>query len=135
MWEPGDKKPCGKRDREICPVKKGYGLGISSMVPLENASMYSIMDKLSRTLHPTLDKCRMKHMDWQTQLHSIKDLIQTNSLPFYIKKVSADVSIDLDPSASGAESQICLSGCLPQVILQAHVQTAWLCQAFPFACL
>jgi hypothetical protein len=126
-WEPGDKKEDGKRDREICPVKKGYGMSVSGMRPLEGATLYSVMDKLPRTLSCTLEKSRAKQSEWQGQFPSIKDLIQTNALPFFVSKVNPDVSIDMDSRSISLEDghvqQICLQGWVPQV-----------CFCFSFTC-
>ena len=131
-WEQGDMKPCGKRPREVCPVKKGYGMGLSGKRPLQNATLYSVLDKLPKTIMPTLEKSRTRQSDWQAQFQSIKDLIQTNAVPFFVQRVNPDVSIDLDPnnqrcspsSADGSGSsrlpQICLTGWIPQV-LSHHV--------------
>jgi hypothetical protein len=55
----------GKRAREICPVKKGYGMSISAMRPVEGASLYSILDKLHKTVLPTLEMTRTRQSDWQ----------------------------------------------------------------------
>lgn len=34
----------------------------------------------------------------QAKFHSIKDLIQTSSVPFFVKQVDAECSIDIDMS-------------------------------------
>lgn len=47
-WEPGDLKEDGKRPRDICAVKKGYGMGIGAMYPIEGATLYSVLSKLPR---------------------------------------------------------------------------------------
>ena len=117
-WEPGDKKEDGKRDREICPVKKGYGMSAAALRPLEGATLYSVLDKLPKTVCPTLEKCRARQTEWQVQFSSIKDLIQTNVLPFFVARVNADLTIDMDAKTMGDDgkpTQICLHNWVPQV--------------------
>ena len=43
-YEPGDKTEDGE-DRDISPVKKGYGIGISSIKVVEGVSLYSSLVK------------------------------------------------------------------------------------------
>lgn len=102
-------------------------MSVSGMRPLEGATLYSVMDKLPRTLSCTLEKSRAKQSEWQGQFPSIKDLIQTNALPFFVSKVNPDVSIDMDSRSISLEDghvqQICLQGWVPQV-----------CFCFSFTC-
>ncbi len=53
-WEPGDKTDDGKRDKDICPVKKGYGMGIASMYPIDGATLYSVLNRLHKMMPDTL---------------------------------------------------------------------------------
>lgn len=65
-WEPGDVDPDNKnKPREICPVKKGYGMGISGIGVYEGVSPYSVLDKLGRVLPSTLDAMKAKQQAWQ----------------------------------------------------------------------
>lgn len=65
-WEPGDVDPDNKnKPREICPVKKGYGLGISGLGIYEGVSPYSVLDKLGKVLPSTLDAMKAKQQAWQ----------------------------------------------------------------------
>ena len=65
-WEPGDVDPDNKnKPREICPVKKGYGMGISGINVYDNVSPYSVLDKLGRVLPGTLDEVKTRQQMWQ----------------------------------------------------------------------
>ena len=65
-WEPGDVDPDNKnKPREICPVKKGYGMGISGISVYDNVSPYSVLDKLGRILPGTLDEVKTRQQAWQ----------------------------------------------------------------------
>jgi hypothetical protein len=58
-WEPGNVNPEAKnKPRDICPVKKGYGMGVVSISPIVGASLYSVADKLSKIIPTTLDENR-----------------------------------------------------------------------------
>jgi hypothetical protein len=58
-WEPGDVNPEAKnKPRDICPVKKGYGMGVVSISPIVGASLHSVVDKLSKVIPTTLDENR-----------------------------------------------------------------------------
>ncbi len=79
------------KPREICPVKKGYGLGISGMgiyevctrksdlysvfascwlmfILEQGVSPYSVLDKLGKVLPSTLDAMKAKQQAWQVTL-------------------------------------------------------------------
>ena len=104
-WEPGDKTDDGKRSREICPVKKGYGMAVSCIRPLEGATMYSVASKLPCTLQSSMEKARIVQADYQHRFPSIKDLIQTSALPFFVKKVNPDVCVDADAKSVGEDGR------------------------------
>ena len=167
-WEPGDKRDDGKRDRDICPVKKGYGIGINAMSVLQGVSLYSVLDKLGKVLPPTLDASKAKQQAWQvsscncfcsnfctcidpcllsqSKFHSIKDLIQTDKVPFLVKKVSPRTNVDLDerPEVSSDAKQLRLSQWSPNHscgeagqfidILYEHAQAATNCPDIRSAC-
>ena len=52
-WEVGDKREDGK-ECDICPVKKGYGMGLNAIGLIPNATLYSVLDKLPRMLPQTM---------------------------------------------------------------------------------
>ena len=60
------------KPRDICPVKKGYGMSVVSMNPFNGASLYSVADKIGKIIPATLDESRAKQMAWQAKFHSIK---------------------------------------------------------------
>lgn len=100
------------KPRDICPVKKGYGMSVVSLNLISGASLYSVTDKLLKTMSPTLDECRAKQQAWQSKFHSIKDLIQAQSVPFFVKRVSTEATIDLDerPELLGNDpAQLCVT--------------------------
>ena len=71
-WEPGDVDPDNKnKPREICPVKKGYGMGINSISIYEGATPYSLLDKLGKVLPGTLDAMKAKQQAWQVSLCTV----------------------------------------------------------------
>jgi hypothetical protein len=68
-WEPGDMKEDGKRPREICAVKKGYGMALGDMRPIEGATLYSVLSKLPKIVPRTLDESRNKQSSYQSKFH------------------------------------------------------------------
>ena len=56
------------KPRDICPVKKGYGMGVSGINVYENVSPYSVLDKLGKILPGTLDAMKAKQQAWQVRL-------------------------------------------------------------------
>ncbi len=111
-WEVGDVNPEVKnKPRDICPVKKGYGMGVVSINPITGATLYSVADKLPRVIPKTLDETRAKQQAWQSWFHSIKDLIQTQSVPFFVGTVGTDASFDVDerPELASEPKQLCVS--------------------------
>jgi hypothetical protein len=103
------------KPRDICPVKKGYGMGVVSINPITGASMYSVADKLPRVIPGTLEETKAKQQAWQSRFHSIKDLIQTQSVPFFVGAVGTDASFDLDerPELANEPQQLCVSRWCP----------------------
>jgi hypothetical protein len=99
------------KPRDICPVKKGYGMGVVSMNPITGASLYSVRDKLCRVIPSTLEDNRNRQQALQSKYHSIKDLIQTQSVPFFVKTVSKDACFEVDerPEMASEPRQIMLS--------------------------
>lgn len=89
-------KEDGKRPREICAVKKGYGMAIGDMRPIEGATLYSVLSKLPKMMPCTLEESRQRQSAYQAKFHSIKDLIQTSSVPFFVKNINPECTIDLD---------------------------------------
>ncbi len=55
------------KPRDICPVKKGYGMSVVSMNPFNCASLYSVADKIGKIIPATLDESRAKQMAWQAK--------------------------------------------------------------------
>lgn len=47
----------GVKESDICPVKKGYGMSVCDMRPIEGASLYSVLGKLPKVLPETLEVC------------------------------------------------------------------------------
>ena len=90
-------KEDGKRPREICAVKKGYGMAIGDMRPIEGATLYSVLSKLPKVVPSTLEDNKQKQAAYQAKYHSIKDLIQTSSVPFFVSSVNQEsCNIDMD---------------------------------------
>ena len=146
-WKEGDVKDNGKpvKEKDISPVMKGYGMGVSSIRPLEGATLYSVLDKLPKLMLPTLDKSRSRQTDWQNQFSSITKLVETNAVSFFIKRVNPEVSIEVDAKFSGAASQISLFGWVPPEarssyddskidILNTHAMKATNCSTIENAC-
>jgi hypothetical protein len=52
-------------NRDICPVKKGYGMSVCALRPMEGATLYSILDNLHKTVLPTLEMTRSRQTEWQ----------------------------------------------------------------------
>lgn len=86
----------GKKDREICPVKKGYGMGVGGICVYEGVSLYSMVDRIRKALPCTLDESRTKLQAWQSKFHSIQNLLQTDRGPFFVREASTTTSVDLD---------------------------------------
>ena len=84
-------------------MKKGYGMAVTCIRPLEGATMYSVMGKLPGTLQSSLEQARVLQTDYQHRFPSIKDLIQTSALPFFVGRVNADVSVDADAKSVGED--------------------------------
>ena len=92
-------------------------MSVVEMHPMEGASLYSVLSRLPRILPATLDENRQRQSSYQAKFHSIKDLIQTQSLPFFVKSVGPDTVVDLDTTTLDADSkptQIKLSNWVPE---------------------
>ena len=98
-------KEDGKRPREICAVKKGYGMAVGDMRPIEGATLYSVLSKLPKMVPPTLEDNRQKQSAFQAKFQSIKELIQTSSVPFFVQKANPECTIDLDQTCLDEEDK------------------------------
>lgn len=47
----------GVKESDICSVKKGYGMSVCDMRPIDGASLYSVLGKLPKVLPETLEVC------------------------------------------------------------------------------
>lgn len=105
-WEEGDINDDTKRPREICAVKKGYGMGLGDLRPIEGVTLYSVLSKLPKVVPHTLEENKQLQSEYQLKFHSIKDLIQTSSVPFFVSNVNAEsCSIDLDMTCLDADEK------------------------------
>ena len=100
------------KPREICPVKKGYGMGVTAVTPLGGASLHSALRMLSKVLPPSLDDSKAKQQAWQSKFASLKKIIKTDKVPFYVSAVSQSATVDLDerPEMANEPPQVKLSG-------------------------
>lgn len=108
----------GVAEEHICPVKKGYGMSVVEMHPLEGASLYSVLSKLPRVIPSTLAENRQRQQSYSAKFQSLKKLIQTESVPFFVQRVGHDTLIDLDTTVLDEEQknpvQIKLSNWIPR---------------------
>lgn len=104
-WEKGDKTENGKRDRDICAVKRGYGMAINEMHPIEGASLYSVLSKLPRVIPASLQENCGRAAGYLSRYHSIENVIQKDSLPFFVASASPDTVIDLDAATLDGDEQ------------------------------
>lgn len=104
QWKEGDKDPLNpEMDVELSPVAKGYGMGVNAIRVLEGVSLHSVADVLPVILPPTLDECKTRQQEWQNKFHAIRDVIQTERVPFFVKAASIFTSIDIDDSPGMAD--------------------------------
>lgn len=102
-WKEGDKDPLNPdMPVELSPVAKGYGMGINGIKLLEGATLHSVADSLGVVLPCTLDACKARQQEWQNRFHSIRDVIQTERVPFFVKSVNVAATVDVDDSMAMA---------------------------------
>jgi hypothetical protein len=83
--------------REICPVKKGYGMGISAMKPMLH-SLYSFQDELRSVLCASANESTDKQRVFEESNKSINQMISQQNVPFLVQKFGSDTHITWDAS-------------------------------------
>jgi hypothetical protein len=81
--------------REICPVKKGYGMGISSMKPMVH-SLYSFQDELKAILCASATDSTDKQRTFEECNKSINQMISQQNVPFLVQSFGRDTHITWD---------------------------------------
>jgi hypothetical protein len=96
QWEVGDVNENAKnKAREICPVKKGYGMGISSMKPMAQ-SLYSFQDELRYILKASPSDATDKQRGFEENNKPINQMISQQNVPFLVQKFGPDTHIVWD---------------------------------------
>ena len=104
-------------EKDLCPVKRGYGMSVVEIRPIEGASLYSALAKLPKVLPETLKENQQRQLALQARYKWIENVIQTSSLPFFIKAVGPESVVDLDTATLDAEenpTQIKISNWVPE---------------------
>lgn len=107
-------------------------MGISGMGIYEGVSPYSVLDKLGKVLPGTLDAMKAKQQAWQvcimfpsvvifpyqlltsrtqSKFASIKDLLQTDKVAFFVHRASTETNVDVDerPEMANEPPQVLFS--------------------------
>ena len=81
--------------REVCPVKKGYGMGISAMKPMLH-SLYSFQDELRSILCVSATDSTEKQRSFEERNKSINQMISQQNVPFLVQSFSSETHITWD---------------------------------------
>jgi hypothetical protein len=93
-------------------VTKGYGISISHVDPIPEASLYSIVHKLPVALRSNLTDSRADNLSWQEKFLPIRNVIGAQGGAFYLQSVDRGAAIDIDDrhEVSMYPRQMCLRG-------------------------
>lgn len=98
-WNVGDEYtlPNGKKKTvtEICPVKKGYGIGIGQ-ITVSRGSIYSCVDKVSRCIGSSHLASNALQKELIDRYPGIAQSQQGVHSPFYVKALDAETSFAVD---------------------------------------
>lgn len=96
QWELGDVNEHAKnKARDVCPVKKGYGMGISAMKPLLH-TLYSFQEELLATLCASPGDSTDKQRLFGENNKAINQMISQQNVPFLVQKFGSDTHISWD---------------------------------------
>lgn len=76
-------------DKDVCPVKKGYGIAPSKFSTV-NGSLYSILDKIPKCLASSYFEIQDKAKSFVDMYAPISQCLQTTQLPFVVEDVSRE---------------------------------------------